>query len=165
MRGDTVKQKSRAGRQGQREDGKGIEARGSASNDLGQPQHGARAGPEAAQTPSPDMRWRQRGTLPRGVGSRAQSPPAGSGPRTLGGVRREAAALSAVLKPRRAAGEVRRGARRCAVPGPQGRRDESRQGRAGGPRALSPETPRSLTLPGAEQKRQDSGGTHGGPGR
>lgn len=57
-----------------------------------------------------------------------------------------------------------RGARRCVEPGPQRGRDKSWQGWAVGPRALSPETPRSLTLPGAEQKRQDSGGAHGEPG-
>lgn len=60
MRGDTERQKSRAERHGEREDGKGIEVREGASssppispNDLGQPRQGAGAGPDAAQTPNP----------------------------------------------------------------------------------------------------------------
>lgn len=80
------------------------------------------------------MGWGRQGVLPRGVRSQAQSI------RSAGlGVSREAEALSAVLKTRRAGGEGRgtRGARRCAGPGPQGT-----QGRRGPsptrPRARSP---------------------------
>lgn len=65
-----------------------------------------------------------------------------------------------MLKTRRAVGQVWWGTRaaRCLA---------VRADRAGGgrePRTLFPETPRSLTLPRAEQKRQNSGGAHGEPG-
>lgn len=116
-------------------------------NDLGQPGRGADAGPDAARAAEPrhvvGARGRESRPESRVCGLRAEAALQGQ----AGG-----GALSAVLKPRRTGG---RGALRGA----------RTSGQAGAPGTLSPETPRSLTLPSAEQKRQDSGGAHGEAGR
>lgn len=172
LRGRSQGQKDGA----ERENGKGREARGRASgsppispNDLGQPWRGAGPGPNAAQTPGPDMSEGTRGPCLAGSGVVPRVRSAGSGRRTLCWVGREAGgAVRGAENSPCPRGAIWSGAPRCAVPGLQRRQDKSRQGRAGAPRALSPETPRSLTLPGAEQKCQDSGGAHdeaGAPSR
>lgn len=145
VRDDTERQKSRTERRAERQNGKGRGARGGAGgspplspNDLGQPWRGAGAGPDAAQTPGPDTSGGTRGPCLAGSGVAPRVRSAGSGLRTLCGVRREAGALSAVLKTGRARGELWSGARRGAEPGLHGRQDKRRRGRAGGARGPLP---------------------------
>lgn len=79
---------------------------------------------------------------PRGRESESKSQACGISSRAPLRGRVGGEALSVALKTRRAGGKAWRSARRCAVPGPQGRQGRSRQGRPGPspprPRARSP---------------------------
>lgn len=121
-------------------------------NDLGQPQRRAGAGPEAAQT------WGGGDREPCPAGSRVGVKESGlqvlRRGHSAGSGGRRGAVRGAENSPRRREGMEGHAARRGAWT----------SGPSGASRTLSSKGPRSLTLPRAEQKRQDRGGAHGEAG-